>query len=93
MPIRAGFVLDLSGHTGIKLPQGRIIEWLLPLKLLRFGKRMLLSFQKVLSKRLLEAQCLRRASTWREQPHRPFAEQNHEEVLFVLEKLSSGLGI
>lgn len=35
---------------------------------------------------------IRRASTWREQPHRPFMEQNHEEVLFVLEKPSSGLG-
>lgn len=91
VPIRGGFGLDLSGHTGIKLPLGRIIEWLLHPMLLSFGKRTLLSFQKVLSKKLLEAQCLGRASTWREQPHRPFMEQNHEEVPFVLEKPSSDL--
>lgn len=91
-PMRAGFGLDLSGHTGIKLPQGRIIQWLLPPMLLSIGKRMLLSFQKVPSKKLLEAQCLRRASAWMEQRHRPFIEQKLEEVLFVLEKLSSRLG-
>jgi len=60
VPMRAGFGLDLSGYTGMHHPWGRITEWLLPPMLLSFQKKMLISFQKVLSKMLLETQCLRR---------------------------------
>lgn len=85
----------------VKLPQGRIIEWLLHPMLLSFGKRTLLSFQKVLSKKLLEAQCLRKHplggnnptdSSWNKTMKRSYLSKRSQAQDLVAKSSQHGLG-
>lgn len=75
VPIRAGLGLDLSRCTGMQ-PPPRKDHWMAAASHApKVWEKNALTLPKSTSRMLLEAQCLRRVSTQRVQPHILFAEQ------------------